>query len=122
LICRPDKPSAAIDGGTESCYSSITSLFLASLSWAAMMSKQKNSTKIRVHRNTNDGSHASSDSVTMIDPVLLDQVSAFVDDPEAWFETPNEYFEGRKPRELLGTDDETRLRNRIQGALLGFFS
>jgi Protein of unknown function (DUF2384) len=86
------------------------------------MSKKKLSTKTRVHRNTNDGSHASSDSATVIDPELLDVVSAFVDDAEAWFNTPNEYFEGRKPRELLGTNDEERLRNRIQAARLGLFS
>ena len=72
-----------------------------------MMAKQKLSTKIRVHRNTNDGSHVSSDSATVIDPVLLDEVSAFVDDAEAWFNTPNE---------------EIRLRNRIQAARLGLFS
>jgi uncharacterized protein (DUF2384 family) len=87
-----------------------------------MMAKQKRSTKTRVHQKTNDGSHASSASATVIDPELLDVVSAFVDDAEAWFDRPNEYFEARKPRELLGTDDEPRLRNRIQGARLGFFS
>ena len=57
-----------------------------------------------------------------IDPELLDDVRGFVDDPQAWFETPNIEFEGRKPIDLLGTDDELWLRNRIMGANFGMFS
>lgn len=57
-----------------------------------------------------------------IDPELLDDVRGFVDDPQAWFETPNIEFEGRKPIDLLGTDDEPWLRNRIMGAKFGMFS
>ena len=57
-----------------------------------------------------------------IDSSLLDDVGGFVDDPEVWFHTSNEAFEGRKPIELLGTADEARLRNRIEAAKLGMFS
>lgn len=57
-----------------------------------------------------------------IDPAILDDVSGFVDDAEAWFHRPNEAFEGRRPVELLGTADEPRLRNRIEAAKLGMFS
>jgi DNA-binding transcriptional ArsR family regulator len=60
--------------------------------------------------------------ITPVDPVLLEDVRGFVDDPEAWFQTPNVVFEGRRPIELLGTPDEARLRNRILAAKLGMFS
>jgi hypothetical protein len=57
-----------------------------------------------------------------IDPVLLNDVGGFVDDPEAWFHRPNGEFEGRAPIELLGTPDEARLRNRIEMTKQGLFS
>lgn len=60
--------------------------------------------------------------ITSIDSVLLEGVGGFVDDPEAWFRTPNRAFDGRRPIELLGTPDEARLRNRIAAAKLGMFS
>jgi DNA-binding transcriptional ArsR family regulator len=59
---------------------------------------------------------------TPIDPALLKDVGGLMDDPEAWFRTPNVVFEGRRPIELLGTPDEARLRNRILAAKLGMFS
>jgi DNA-binding transcriptional ArsR family regulator len=61
-------------------------------------------------------------SSTPIDPALLKDVGDLVDDPEAWFRTPNVAFEGRRPIELLGTPDEATLRNRILAAKLGMFS
>ncbi len=57
-----------------------------------------------------------------IDPTLLEDVAGFVDDPESWFRMPNAEFEWRRPIELLGTPDETRLRDRIEAAKLGMFS
>jgi hypothetical protein len=57
-----------------------------------------------------------------IDPALLEDVGAFVDDAEGWFHTANVEFEGRKPIDLLGTPDEARLRNRIEMAKHGMFS
>jgi DNA-binding transcriptional ArsR family regulator len=59
---------------------------------------------------------------SLIDPKLLEDVGAFVDDPEGWFRKPNAAFEGRPPIELLGTQDEPRLRSRIAAAKLGMFS
>ena len=59
---------------------------------------------------------------TPIERELLEDVRGFVDDPEEWFRTPNAAFEGRRPIELLGTPDESRLRNRIEAAKLGMFS
>jgi DNA-binding transcriptional ArsR family regulator len=57
-----------------------------------------------------------------IDPGLLKDVGEIIENPEAWFNTPNPAFEGRRPRELLGTADETRLRNQIEAAKYGMFS
>ncbi len=57
-----------------------------------------------------------------IDPTLLDDVAGFVDDPERWFRMPNAEFEWRRPIDLLGTPDETRLRDSIEAAKLGMFS
>ena len=57
-----------------------------------------------------------------IDPALLADVGGIVDDPEAWFRTPNVVFEGRRPIELLGTPDEQRLKDRVEAAKLGMFS
>jgi DNA-binding transcriptional ArsR family regulator len=57
-----------------------------------------------------------------IDPKLLEDVRGFVDDPDQWFRTPNVAFEGRQPVELLGTAEESRLRDRIEAAKLGMFS
>ena len=57
-----------------------------------------------------------------IDPALLEDVSSFVGDPLIWFDTPNPEFEGRRPVDMLGTQDEARLRNRIEAAKLGLFS
>jgi DNA-binding transcriptional ArsR family regulator len=59
---------------------------------------------------------------TPIDPALLKDVGGLVEDPEAWFRTPNVVFEGRSPIELLGTPDEQRLRDRIEAAKFGAFS
>lgn len=57
-----------------------------------------------------------------IDPSLLEDLGEMVEDPEAWFNTPNDAFGGRTPLDLLGTSDELRLRNRIQAAKFGMFS
>jgi DNA-binding transcriptional ArsR family regulator len=59
---------------------------------------------------------------TPIDPKLLRDVAGFVDDPEKWFHTPNQELGWQKPIEMLGTDEEPKLRNRIEGAKYGMFS
>jgi DNA-binding transcriptional ArsR family regulator len=60
--------------------------------------------------------------VAPIDRSLLKDVGAFVDDPQRWFETPNSEFEGQRPIDMLGTDQERRLRYRINAAKIGAFS
>jgi Protein of unknown function (DUF2384) len=79
----------------------------------------------RFDRNMGSSGETASDAKTASVPIerkLLEDVKGFVDDPEKWFRTPNADFEGRQPIELLGTDDEPRLRNRIEAAKLGMFS
>ena len=59
----------------------------------------------------------------VIDPALLKDVGDFLDDPEAWFHTPNGEFEGRMPIELLGTPEEARSSGTAsRRAKLGLFS
>ena len=57
-----------------------------------------------------------------IDKSLLHDVGGFVDNPEEWFHTPNLELGGLRPVDMLGTDQEPRLRNRIHAAKLGMFS
>jgi DNA-binding transcriptional ArsR family regulator len=59
---------------------------------------------------------------TPIDPKLLRDVAGFVDDPEKWFHTPNRELGWQKPIEMLGTDEEPKLRNSIEAAKFGMFS
>src|SRR5208337_5437480 len=47
-----------------------------------------------------------ANSYAPIDPLLLEEVGNFLDDPTAWFLTPNSEFEDRRPIDLLGTSDE----------------
>jgi hypothetical protein len=74
------------------------------------------------YNHDQDSRGIAGSELPSIDPSLLNDVGGFVNDPEAWFYTPNEAFEGRRPVGLLGTADEPRLRNRIEAAKLGMFS
>jgi DNA-binding transcriptional ArsR family regulator len=53
---------------------------------------------------------------------LIKKVSTVIDDPEEWLNTPNPQFEGRRPIDLIGTDDEIRVHIIIGAAQQGFFS
>ncbi len=53
---------------------------------------------------------------------LIQDIATVVDDPEAWLEAPNPRFSGRKPSDLIGTDEEPELRNLIDAAMQGMFS
>jgi ArsR family transcriptional regulator len=53
---------------------------------------------------------------------LIKKVSTVIDDPEEWLNTPNPQFEGRRPIDLIGTDDEVRVHIIIGAAQQGFFS
>jgi ArsR family transcriptional regulator, zinc-responsive transcriptional repressor len=53
---------------------------------------------------------------------LIKKVGTAVDDPEDWLNTPNPRFEGRRPIDLIGTDDEIRVHLIIEAAQQGFFS
>src|SRR5207302_1804740 len=53
---------------------------------------------------------------------LVKKVGSAVDDPEDWLNTPNPQFEGRRPIDLIGTDDEVRVHIIIGAARQGFFS
>jgi hypothetical protein len=57
-----------------------------------------------------------------IDPTLLADLGACLDDLEGWLRTPNVIFEGRAPIELLGTPEEVRIRERVDAAIFGLFT
>jgi Protein of unknown function (DUF2384) len=62
------------------------------------------------------------DPLPAIDPSLLTEVEQFLDDADGWFRTPNMTFEGRAPIELLGTPEESRIRERIEAAKYGLYT
>ncbi len=53
---------------------------------------------------------------------LIKKVGSVVGDPEDWLNSPNPRFEGRRPIDLIGTDDEIRVHIIIEAAQQGFFS
>ena len=50
---------------------------------------------------------------------LIDEV---VPDPVEWRDTPNSALGGKKPNQLIGTEDETMLRDLLRAAKHGMFS
>jgi uncharacterized protein (DUF2384 family) len=53
---------------------------------------------------------------------LIKKVDTVIDDPEAWLHAPNPRFEGRRPIDPIGTDEEVRIHLIIEAAQQGFFS
>jgi DNA-binding transcriptional ArsR family regulator len=53
---------------------------------------------------------------------LIKKVGSVVGDPEDWLNSPNPRFEGRRPIDLIGTDDEIRVHIIIEAAQQGCFS
>jgi len=53
---------------------------------------------------------------------LIKKVGTVVEDPESWLNTPNPQFEGRRPIDLIGTDDEERVHIIIEAAQQGCFA
>jgi uncharacterized protein (DUF2384 family) len=47
-------------------------------------------------------------------PDIIEELKKFTDDLEPWLDTPNERLMGRKPRDLIGTDQEIHLRNLLR--------
>jgi hypothetical protein len=57
------------------------------------------------------------------DPDIVEELRKLFDtDPQAWLDTPHEWFWGRKPRELIGTEQESDLRNWIRMVKHGVFT
>ncbi len=44
-----------------------------------------------------------------------------VEQPDAWLSTPSTHFGGRKPRDLVGTDEERKLIDLLQAVDQGLF-
>ena len=52
---------------------------------------------------------------------LDDLLTAVVDDPEAWLSSPSAQFGGRKPADLIGTNEETKVVQLLQAVDQGLF-
>ena len=53
---------------------------------------------------------------------LKAEVGTIVDDPDGWLNTPNDRFAGKKPIDLIGTNEEQRLRDLIRAIKHGMVS
>ena len=49
------------------------------------------------------------------------EIGEVVADPATWLDTPNSQFGERKPRELIGTSEENKLRNYVNAIKYGLF-
>jgi hypothetical protein len=47
-------------------------------------------------------------------PDIREELKKFFDDPEPGLDIPHEHRMGRKPRDLIGTDQEIHLRNLLR--------
>ena len=55
-------------------------------------------------------------------PDLREEAKTVLPNGVAWLDTPNFLFEGRKPRELIGSPEEFRVRDVIRALKHGFVS
>jgi len=54
-------------------------------------------------------------------PELKELLFAVVDDPETWLSTPSMQFGGRRPGDLIGTDEEPKLFDLLNAVDQGLF-
>lgn len=52
---------------------------------------------------------------------LADLLAVVVDDPETWLATPSAQLGGRKPADLIGTDEEVKVVSLLQAVDQGLF-
>ncbi len=52
---------------------------------------------------------------------LNELLAAVVDDPETWLSTPSAQLGGRKPADLIGTDEEVKVVSLLQAVDQGLF-
>ena len=50
---------------------------------------------------------------------LKSLISEVIDKPDKWMDTPNDQLGGEKPRDLIGTDREERLRELARAIKIG---
>jgi hypothetical protein len=54
-------------------------------------------------------------------PELFELLIAVVDDPKKWLSTPSVQFGGRRPGDLLGTDEEEKILDLLHAVDQGLF-
>jgi hypothetical protein len=53
---------------------------------------------------------------------LREEIESVVPNPTKWLNTPNSLFGGQKPKDLIGTNSEHRLRDVVRAIKHGVFS
>jgi uncharacterized protein (DUF2384 family) len=48
------------------------------------------------------------------DPDIMEELKKFFPDPQQWLDTPHDLLWGARPRDLIGTDKELRVRNLLR--------
>lgn len=54
-------------------------------------------------------------------PTIEELLVAFFPDPAAWLAAPNDHFGGRKPGDLLGTDEEVKVYHLLRAVDMGLY-
>ncbi len=49
-------------------------------------------------------------------------IAEVIDRPDEWMNHPNDQLGGKKPRELIGTDHEERVRELVRAIKIGMFT
>ncbi len=49
-------------------------------------------------------------------------IAEVIDQPDEWMNYPNNQLAGKKPRELIGTDHEERVRELVRAIKIGMFT
>ena len=53
---------------------------------------------------------------------ILEELQDILKNPEEWLDEPNDQFAGRPPRALIGTPEESRLRDMIRSVRQGLLA
>ncbi len=53
---------------------------------------------------------------------IREDVRGVIRDAQTWLETPNDKLGGRRPEELIGTDQEIEVRNMLRSVKMGMFT
>ena len=67
------------------------------------------------------GSTASTANLPIRSAELVELLNAVVNDPKQWLSTPSVQFGGRRPGDLVGTDEEVKMLDLLHAVDQGLF-